>query len=412
MRLAVFTNQFPSRVSTFFARDMRALLEAGIELDVFPIYPLDAKLWRYVPDILNNHVLPRNKVHHVNIYKASYLVVQIPIRKIFSLLRDTSEICKSASRYGVKTLAKSLYVIPKAYAWSVSYPDCFDHILAYWGNYAGTCAYLYHGLLDHKVPFSIFLHAGTDLYRDRVYLRQKLLAAQNIITCSEFNRSFICQQYPDISFILEDKIHVYHHGLDFSEFLYSPNDRHPRRVIGVGSLFRKKGFDYLLLAAHRLLRSGVDLEVELVGDGPEENSLRLLAKELGISDKVRFRGWVTFDEVRDLMQTATILVHPSTGLGDGIPNVIKEFMALGGPVIASNIAGIPEALDGGRCGLLVPPKDVSALANAIDTLINDVALRNQFGYVARHYAEEKFNLWRNGKRLAEVLYSTPSQVKN
>jgi glycosyltransferase involved in cell wall biosynthesis len=386
---------------------MRTLLEAGIEIDVYPIYPLDAKLWRYVPDILNDHVLPRNKVHHVSVCQGLYLAVQIPVRKIGSLLCDTSGICLSAARYGVKTLAKSLYVIPKACAWSVMYPHSYDHILAYWGNYAGTCAYLFHGLLNHKVPFSIFLHAGTDLYRDRVYLKQKLLAAQNIVTCSEFNRSFICQQYPDISFALQDKIHVYHHGLDFSELPYSPNDRHPMRVLAVGSFFRKKGFDYLIKAAHRLLRRGVDLEVELVGDGPESSSLRSLSRKLGISDKVRFRGWLSFDEVRDTMQKATILAHPSTGLGDGIPNVIKEFMALGGPVIASNVAGIPEALDGGRCGLLVPPKDVSALANAIETLLADIVLRCKFADAARQYAEKKFDLWRNGKRLAEVFYTTP-----
>ena len=67
MRLAVFTNQFPSRVSTFFARDIRSLLKAGIEVEVFPIYPLDAELWAYVPEILNETVFPRDKVHHISI---------------------------------------------------------------------------------------------------------------------------------------------------------------------------------------------------------------------------------------------------------------------------------------------------------------------------------------------------------
>ena len=70
MRLAVFTNKFPSRISTFFARDMRALIDAGIDLDIFPFYPLEPELWRYVPDILNERVLPRNKIHHISLTRA------------------------------------------------------------------------------------------------------------------------------------------------------------------------------------------------------------------------------------------------------------------------------------------------------------------------------------------------------
>ena len=70
MRIAVFTNKFPHRVSTFLARDLRALLDAGFEIDVFPFYPLDTTLWRYVPDILNDTVLPRAKIHHVGLIES------------------------------------------------------------------------------------------------------------------------------------------------------------------------------------------------------------------------------------------------------------------------------------------------------------------------------------------------------
>src|SRR5256886_16950438 len=64
LRLAVFTNRFPGKVCTFFARDMRALVEAGVEIDIFPIYPLEPDLWRYVPEILAERHLPRARVHH------------------------------------------------------------------------------------------------------------------------------------------------------------------------------------------------------------------------------------------------------------------------------------------------------------------------------------------------------------
>jgi colanic acid/amylovoran biosynthesis glycosyltransferase len=85
--------------------------------------------------------------------------------------------------------------------------------------------------------------------------------------------------------------------------------------------------------------------------------------------------------------------------------VVEEAMAVGTPVIASHVSGIPELLDQGRCGILVPPKDVQALAAAIERLLADAALRRTYAEDARRYAEDALDLWRNGARLAEHLRS-------
>ena len=190
----------------------------------------------------------------------------------------------------------------------------------------------------------MWLHAGTDLYKTPVYLRQKLLYADTIITCCRFNRTFMQEHFSDIFPKVSSKIDVCYHGLDLADFPYEPDDRPPRKVIAVGTFSKEKGFDYLIRAARELTRRGVDLEVELVGDGEEAGSLKRLAREIGITDRVRFKGWVHSSAVRTAMRDATILVHPSNGLGDGLPNVIREAMALGTPVIASNTAGITELL--------------------------------------------------------------------
>src|SRR5215831_12109758 len=96
MRLAVFTNQFPTRVSTFFARDMRGLIDAGIDIDVFPIYPLDPTLWCYVPEILNERILPRNKVHHLTLPQCLKSAKFWPSSELNAFLRDTGAISASA----------------------------------------------------------------------------------------------------------------------------------------------------------------------------------------------------------------------------------------------------------------------------------------------------------------------------
>jgi len=189
-----------------------------------------------------------------------------------------------------------------------------------------------------------------------------------------------------------------------------PDHRVARRVLAVGRLEKAKGYDFLLRAIPELSRRGIDVECELVGDGDEAAALRRLADELGIRDRVIFRGWVVFHEVRSAMLQAAVLVHPSSDVGDAKPNVIQEAIALGTPVVASDVAGIPELLDGGRCGILVPPRDVRRLADAIQTLLQNADLRRGYAERARRHAEATLDLWRNGVRLADHLRAATRQA--
>lgn len=411
MRLAVFTAKYPARVATFFERDMRALIEAGIEVEVFSIYPLDPSQWKYALDILGEDVLPRERVHHASTGRSLAAAARhLSAGQMATAAADSAAILAAAARYGAVPLAKTAYVLPKAWEWAGQFANRFDHVLAYWGNYAGTCAYAFHRLMGGRIPFSIWLHAGTDLYQTPVFLREKMLYADSIITCCEFNHRFMVEKYPDIEREIDERVHVCYHGLDLADFEYKPAGRPPRRVLAVGRLARHKGFDYLIRAAHLLGEQGFPVEVDLVGDGPERRALAQLADQLGIGRSVHFRGWLPFEGVRKAMGEATILVHPSDGLGDGLPNVLREAMAVGTPVIASDVAGIPEALDGGRCGTLVPPRDVNALAHAIRTLLGDDGMRARFASLGRRRTEERFDLWQNGNRLASHLRGLTREV--
>ncbi len=408
MRLAVFTNQFPGYVNTFFARDIRALIEAGIEVEVFPIYPHDPRLWAYVPEILNERVLARDRVHHLS--PARGLGSLNPWRVLTStqFLRDTAAIGYSAVRFGPVALAKSLYAALLAWAWARDFGRRYDHVLAYWGNFPGTCAYLFHRLAGRRIPFTLLLHAQIDLYETPVFLEQKLLYAHSIITICEFNRRFLQAHYGPIYERIAHKIHVNYRGLDLGEFPYRPDQRSPRRVVAVGRLSKEKGYHHLLRAVAELLRRGVDVELELVGEGPERASLTALADELRITPKVTFRGWLVFDEVRRAMLQAAVLAQPS--LIEGLPTVVEEAMALGTPVVGSRVGGIPELLDEGACGMLVPPGDVPALVDALEALLTNPARRLTYAARARQRAEQLLDLWRNGARLADQLRSTTRSV--
>ncbi|HLZ45767.1 MAG TPA: glycosyltransferase [Gemmatimonadales bacterium] len=403
MRLAVFTSRYPAQVATFFERDMRALLEAGVAIDVFSIAPLNAELWKHSLDLLGPDRLPRHRVHHLTVADSARGLSDVAAKSA-TARRDARAILASALPAGPVPFAKTAYVLPKAWTWAAQYRD-YDHVLAYWGNYAGTCAYAYHRLATPNVPFSIWLHAGTDLYRRPVFLREKLLYADNIITCCEFNVGYLARAFADIAARISHKVFVCHHGLDLATFVYRPDGRPADRIIAVGRLSREKGYDYLVRAVQQLAARGIPAVVEFVGDGPEKADLAALARELGVADRIHFRGWLPFADVRRAMSEATVLVHPSNGLGDGLPNVLREAMAVGTPVIASDVAGIPDALRD-DCGVLVPPRNVDALATAIARLLGDRAERLVIASNARRRVEAHYDLWRNGARLAVQLEST------
>ncbi|HEV8510114.1 MAG TPA: glycosyltransferase [Gemmatimonadales bacterium] len=403
MRLAVFTSKYPARIATFFERDMRALLETGIEIDVFAISPLEESAWQHALELLSPAQLPRERVHHLTIGSALRSAVPV-LRRFRTALSDAWATLRSAARYGPVRLAMTAYALPKAWAWAAQAASSgvrYDHVLGYWGNYAGTCAYAFHRLAAPRAPFSIWLHAGTDLYRAPVFMEEKLRYADNVITCCEFNQAYILKQFAGVP-RLAKKLHVSHHGLNLAEFPHRLDGRDTNRLLGVGALSQRKGFDYLIRAAHVLIARGTDVRVEIIGDGDERAALERLAADLGIAQRVEFRGWQPFNGVRDAMQRATLLVHPSDGLGDGLPNVLREAMALGAPVVASRVAGIPDALRDG-CGVLVRPQDVGALAAALNRLLMDPDERRAIAVRARRRVDEHYDMWQNGVRLAAIL---------
>lgn len=417
MRVAVFTNQFPSRLSTFFARDMRALIDAGLELDIYPIYPLDRALWRFVPAELDERALPRSRVHHVPLRgvlaapparaasgAASGVTSAGRGARLAPFARDSARVGAAAARFGVESLVKTTYAAFKAWAWTArARPP--DHVLAYWGNYAATCAYLFHRAAVPTVPFSMFVHARMDLYRKPAFLVPKMLHADNVFLVCEFNRRYIAEHYPADYPSLADRLHIHHLGLDLQAVPYTPDGRPPCTLVAVGRQEPLKGYHVLLDALAGLRARGVPAELELVGDGPQGPALRAQAARLALGDVVRFRGWLPPDETLAAIRAATLLVHSPVTL-DAMPTVLKEALAIGTPVVASELAGIPEILDGGRCGRLVPPGDVAALTAALADLLGDGALRRRYADAGRAHAVKLFDAPRNGAALATLLRGT------
>jgi glycosyltransferase involved in cell wall biosynthesis len=162
-----------------------------------------------------------------------------------------------------------------------------------------------------------------------------------------------------------------------------------------------KGLPVLLGAVAELAKSQNDLRLDIVGDGPDRSSLTAQAQRLAIAERVAFLGYQSQAQVRQLLAETDVFVMSS--FAEGVPVVLMEAMAAGVPVVATRIAGIPELVDDGTSGFLVPPGDPTLLAEKIETLLNDPDLRNRFGAAGREKVEREFNLLTESERLCQIL---------
>ncbi len=177
---------------------------------------------------------------------------------------------------------------------------------------------------------------------------------------------------------------VVYNGIDLSSFAAPVPYPHPRPyILGIGRHVPQKGFDVLLQAFARAGQTSHDLL--LAGDGPERPALERLADALGLGDQVRFVGRADRPTAVSLFAGCSFFVLPSRQEPQGIVNL--EAMAAGKAVLASRVGGVPEIVQDGETGLLVPPEDACALAQAIDRLTDDNPLRQRLGAAGRERAK-------------------------
>jgi glycosyltransferase involved in cell wall biosynthesis len=178
-------------------------------------------------------------------------------------------------------------------------------------------------------------------------------------------------------------------------------------ILSIGRLIEKKGFHDLLLACEILRQRGRHFQVEIIGSGPWEYLLQTQTKRLRLQERVRFLGAQPQEVVRESFRRATIFALPSiiSGEGDrdGIPTVLMEAMASGTPVVSTFVSGIPELIESGSNGLLVPPNNPLLLADALGQLLNAPELREKLARAARAKMEERFSIEKSARELRALF---------
>jgi glycosyltransferase involved in cell wall biosynthesis len=259
-----------------------------------------------------------------------------------------------------------------------------------------ACAYALSTLTG--LPWSMTLHAN-DIFARRRNLEVKLAAADDLVTVCSYNARYLRDEL-----LVTSPVHEVVCGVT----LPAGSAREPSYdVVTAGRLVDKKGVDTLLDAIALMRRDRPGIRALVIGDGPLRDALTAQRATLGLADNVEFAGARPHDEVLAAIASARVFVLAARiapdGDRDSMPVVVKEAMASGVPVVASDVVGIPEMVDD-AVGRLVPVDDAAALAAAITHVLDlPEARRRELGARGRERVAERFTLSAEVARLREVL---------
>jgi glycosyltransferase involved in cell wall biosynthesis len=281
----------------------------------------------------------------------------------------------------------------------------------------GPTSVAHFAYLLSDIPFSFTGHAK-DIYLSAPdLLAVKIAAARFVATCTAHNAAYLRELVRPVD---RAKIQLVYHGVNTQRFCpaLGGKDREedgvavaPIRMIAVGRLVEKKGYSYLIRACALLLQRGCRYTLAIYGSGPQREELAALIDSLGLGDVVQLQGARTQEELITIYHEADLFVLAprvlENGDRDGIPNVLMEAMSVGLPVVATNVSGIPELIEHDCSGLLVPPCDEVALADALERLLDPLhgrALRVRLGVGGRERVVRHFDASLHLRRMVELLH--------
>ncbi|MDX1740191.1 MAG: glycosyltransferase family 4 protein [Rhodothermales bacterium] len=196
---------------------------------------------------------------------------------------------------------------------------------------------------------------------------------------------------------------IYNGVSDVRSFNVTPIDFERRSILCVGRMVEQKDFATALRVFADLSEGFPDLSLAFAGDGPLEASLRSQADELGLSDRTRFLGRISRDEVLTVLSESTLLLMPSRA--EAFPLTLLEAGKTGRPVVATDVGGIREAVDDGKTGIVVPVGNREALTEAAATLLSSPDKCQSMGHAAREKVLREFTVEKTVEQYA-VLYDT------
>jgi glycosyltransferase involved in cell wall biosynthesis len=407
LKLAYLCSKYPAVSHTFVLREVNALRKLGADIETFSIRRAEP------------HELLADADRQA--FASTYAI--LPARW-FTLLRAHFRLLTVSPRAYLCGLMLAMRMAPaglRGHLWQVFYfvesvilwSQCdrrdLRHIHVHLGNVAADVALLaahIGSVADPQQPWSwsLTIHGPFEFF-DVSHFRvaEKLKRARFVVCISDYARSQL-MALSDRE--MWDKLQVIHVGIPIEQFTRTA-DANPSpeafTILFIGRLVAVKGQAILLEAAALLRDRGHSVNVVIAGDGPLRSTLERLAERLELAAQVSFLGAVGQDEIKAVYAGASVFCLPS--FAEGVPGVLMEAMAMELPVVSTRITGVPELVDDGRTGLLVAPGRTDQLADALERLLVDPALRRKMGSMAREKVVREFNTQTSAEQVYELFAS-------
>lgn len=407
MKIAFIVTFFPALSETFILNQITGLIERGHEVD---IYADDSrKELKVHPDVEKYSLINRTYYN------------KIPTNKILRLLN------------GIKLLLTNFHKNPPVIVRSLNF---FKY-----GSNAISLRLLYMAILMQQQQSYDIIHCHfgynglvSVMLRDIGAIQGKVITTFHGIDVTNYVKNKGERAY-DLLFQLGNiflpvselwkrrlielgcngDIVVHRMGIDCNKFCFRARklrDKGVVKIVTIARLTEKKGVEYAIRAVAKLAKSKPLLNYTIVGDGSLKEGLQQLILQLGVDNIVTLVGWKNQQEVIEIIKNSDIMLAPSVtsrnGDREGIPVVLMETMAMGLPIISTVHSGIPELIENGVSGFLVPERDVDALAEKLNYLVENPDIWRNMGAAGRGFVEEYYNIDKLNDKLVEIYTSSMS----
>ena len=410
---------YPRMSELFIASEIARLEEQGINLRLVVLKPNDEDQHHpvvdriktkpvYLPDFTSmlETSLPRWLYRNLpgSLAPIRRMALRHPLRMARISRWAAAQAWRERRGWHPRTVYVKEWIRAAGVADELSRGPAVTHLHAHFAHRTTTVAWWAAHLLG--LPFSFTGHAK-DIYQPSQnphgLLARKMRAAKFVVTCTDANRQHLESIAPGTP------VHVMYHGLnaDFARLLGGAAPVEPPerlRIMSVGRMVEKKGFDVLVDAVALLVERGLDVTMAIAGEsGSHEPAIHHRVFHTGLEDRVEFLGTLSqadlFAEYRRSSVFALACRITDDGDRDGIPNVLMEAMAAELPVVSTAVSGIPELVVDGVNGLLVPQEDAESLADAIWRLAKDPTLSHRLAHAGAATIAEHFD----GEALARQM---------
>jgi colanic acid/amylovoran biosynthesis glycosyltransferase len=376
-------------------REIRALGRQGVDVQIISV-------WQPKPIETTAYILAEWAKQTHFLLPSSFSII---LRVVFSAAMGSPSKSLAAvrlafrtSRPGLKGLAYQLFYLVEAMLAAETLKKAgVSHVHNHFGDHSGMITMLAAKLSG--ISYSISFH-GPHVFFDGKYagIGEKVRYASFVRCISHFCRSQVmllsgCED--------PSAFKVIHCGLDVSRYHFRLPRERVARIFCAARLAPEKGLDFLIRALKILVDKQYNIEMRIAGDGPNRAALQALAQTCGVAPHLHLLGTLSEQEVTRELDTSDIFVLPS--LAEGLPISAMEALAVGVPVVATNIAGTSELIEHGKTGLLVRPTDPEALADAVIQMIRDFGLRKQIAELGRKKVLDEFDVDKETMKLRTCL---------